>query len=170
MDAGSGSRLAGGFLAGPRVRYELALLGGGHPAGCRPRHGRNADHIVVSARRPRGDERRRADLADGAAPGGPERPQCRDGGGVPHGDDLLCDGLAAERVASGTVRPSLIRQLGKLAVGVRPVSYTHLSYAYGMASALRIDGRDDPEHGGRHVVAVVGDGALTGGLAYERCV
>jgi 1-deoxy-D-xylulose-5-phosphate synthase len=44
---------------------------------------------------------------------------------------------------------------------------TALSYAYGMASALRIDGRDDPEHGGRHVVAVVGDGALTGGLAYE---
>jgi len=44
---------------------------------------------------------------------------------------------------------------------------TALSYAYGLASALRIEGRDDPERGGRRVVAVVGDGALTGGLAYE---
>jgi 1-deoxy-D-xylulose-5-phosphate synthase len=44
---------------------------------------------------------------------------------------------------------------------------TALSYAYGMASALRLDGRDDPERGGRRVVAIVGDGALTGGLAYE---
>jgi 1-deoxy-D-xylulose-5-phosphate synthase len=44
---------------------------------------------------------------------------------------------------------------------------TALSYAYGMASALRLEGLDDPEHGGRRVVAVVGDGALTGGLAYE---
>jgi 1-deoxy-D-xylulose-5-phosphate synthase len=44
---------------------------------------------------------------------------------------------------------------------------TALSYAYGMASALHLEGRDDPERGGRRVVAVVGDGALTGGLAYE---
>ena len=44
---------------------------------------------------------------------------------------------------------------------------TALSYAYGMASALRLEGSDDPEHGGRRVVAIVGDGALTGGLAYE---
>ena len=44
---------------------------------------------------------------------------------------------------------------------------TALSYAYGMASALQIEGEADPTKGGRRVVAVVGDGALTGGLAYE---
>jgi 1-deoxy-D-xylulose-5-phosphate synthase len=44
---------------------------------------------------------------------------------------------------------------------------TALSYAYGTASALRLKARDDPESAGRRVVAVVGDGALTGGLAYE---
>ncbi|MGA2208496.1 MAG: 1-deoxy-D-xylulose-5-phosphate synthase [Acidimicrobiales bacterium] len=44
---------------------------------------------------------------------------------------------------------------------------TALSYAYGMASALRLEGLADPLNGGRRVVAVVGDGALTGGLAYE---
>lgn len=38
---------------------------------------------------------------------------------------------------------------------------TILSYAYGMASALELNGSD------RRVVAVVGDGALTGGMAYE---
>ena len=38
---------------------------------------------------------------------------------------------------------------------------TGLSYAAGMAEALRRQGRDD------HVVVVVGDGALTGGMAYE---
>jgi len=40
---------------------------------------------------------------------------------------------------------------------------TALSYADGLARALRIRAGS----GGRHVVAVVGDGALTGGLAYE---
>ena len=44
---------------------------------------------------------------------------------------------------------------------------TALSYAHGIATALRLSGEDDPAHGGRHVVAVVGDGALTGGMAYE---
>jgi len=44
---------------------------------------------------------------------------------------------------------------------------TALSYAHGMASALRLEGRDDPATGGRRVVAIVGDGALTGGMAYE---
>ncbi len=38
---------------------------------------------------------------------------------------------------------------------------TVLSYAYGMATALELQGSD------RRVVAVVGDGALTGGMAYE---
>ena len=38
---------------------------------------------------------------------------------------------------------------------------TILSYAHGMASALELQGTD------RRVVAVVGDGALTGGMAYE---
>ena len=38
---------------------------------------------------------------------------------------------------------------------------TILSYAHGMASALELKGSD------RRVVAVVGDGALTGGMAYE---
>jgi 1-deoxy-D-xylulose-5-phosphate synthase len=38
---------------------------------------------------------------------------------------------------------------------------TILSYAHGMASALELQGKD------RRVVAVVGDGALTGGMAYE---
>ncbi len=44
---------------------------------------------------------------------------------------------------------------------------TALSYAYGIASALRLEGEPEPSKGGRRVVAVVGDGALTGGLAYE---
>jgi len=44
---------------------------------------------------------------------------------------------------------------------------TALSYAHGIATALRLQGEDDPARGGRHVVAVVGDGALTGGMAYE---
>ena len=44
---------------------------------------------------------------------------------------------------------------------------TALGYAHGIAAAFRLEGMDDPERGGRHVVAVVGDGALTGGMAYE---
>lgn len=45
---------------------------------------------------------------------------------------------------------------------------TALSYADGLAKALALDGAlaRDPAHG-RHVVAVIGDGALTGGLAWE---
>ncbi len=39
---------------------------------------------------------------------------------------------------------------------------TALSYAHGLATALRLAGTSD-----RRVVAVVGDGALTGGMAYE---
>lgn len=41
---------------------------------------------------------------------------------------------------------------------------TALSYAEGMAKALRLTDPDDTE---RRVVAVVGDGALTGGMAWE---
>ncbi len=44
---------------------------------------------------------------------------------------------------------------------------TGLSYAHGIATALRLAGTGDPDRGGRFVVAVVGDGALTGGMAYE---
>ena len=40
---------------------------------------------------------------------------------------------------------------------------TVLSYAYGMAVAR--DLADEPEH--RHIVAVIGDGSMTGGMAYE---
>ena len=39
---------------------------------------------------------------------------------------------------------------------------TSISYAVGLAEALRVSGRAD-----RRVVAVIGDGALTGGMAYE---
>jgi 1-deoxy-D-xylulose-5-phosphate synthase len=39
---------------------------------------------------------------------------------------------------------------------------TIISYAHGMATALHLRGEND-----RHVVAVIGDGALTGGMAYE---
>jgi 1-deoxy-D-xylulose-5-phosphate synthase len=44
---------------------------------------------------------------------------------------------------------------------------TALSYAYGIATALRLDTPGGDGQTGRRVVAVVGDGALTGGLAYE---
>jgi 1-deoxy-D-xylulose-5-phosphate synthase len=40
---------------------------------------------------------------------------------------------------------------------------TALSYAHGMANAFKLQGESDQ----RSVVAVVGDGALTGGMAYE---
>ena len=39
---------------------------------------------------------------------------------------------------------------------------TIISYAHGMATALHLRGEDD-----RTIVAVIGDGALTGGMAYE---
>ena len=39
---------------------------------------------------------------------------------------------------------------------------TSISYAVGLAEAMRVSGRTD-----RRVVAVIGDGALTGGMAYE---
>ena len=39
---------------------------------------------------------------------------------------------------------------------------TALSYAHGMSTAIRLRGERD-----RHVVAVLGDGSLTGGMAYE---
>jgi 1-deoxy-D-xylulose-5-phosphate synthase len=39
---------------------------------------------------------------------------------------------------------------------------TILSYAHGLSTAMHLRGADD-----RHVVAVIGDGALTGGMAYE---
>ena len=42
-----------------------------------------------------------------------------------------------------------------------------LSYAHGLATAWRLDGSDSPTGGNRRVVAVIGDGALTGGMAYE---
>ena len=44
---------------------------------------------------------------------------------------------------------------------------TALSYAHGIATALRLEGGGASIGGGRRVVAVVGDGALTGGMAYE---
>ena len=40
---------------------------------------------------------------------------------------------------------------------------TVLSYAHGLAEALRATGESDK----RHVVAVIGDGSMTGGMAYE---
>jgi 1-deoxy-D-xylulose-5-phosphate synthase len=39
---------------------------------------------------------------------------------------------------------------------------TAVSYAHGLATALHLNGEDD-----RQIVAVLGDGALTGGMAYE---
>jgi 1-deoxy-D-xylulose-5-phosphate synthase len=46
---------------------------------------------------------------------------------------------------------------------------TILSYAHGLSSALHLRGMDRSTPGGapRRIVAVVGDGALTGGMAYE---
>ncbi|MGO9962819.1 MAG: 1-deoxy-D-xylulose-5-phosphate synthase [Acidimicrobiales bacterium] len=44
---------------------------------------------------------------------------------------------------------------------------TALSYAHGMATALDLQASREPAARERHVVAVVGDGALTGGMAYE---
>ncbi len=44
---------------------------------------------------------------------------------------------------------------------------TVLSYAHGLASAWALDGELVGSGGDRRVVAVVGDGALTGGMAYE---
>ena len=44
---------------------------------------------------------------------------------------------------------------------------TALSYAHGIATALSLQAKREPPARERHVVAVVGDGALTGGMAYE---
>ena len=44
---------------------------------------------------------------------------------------------------------------------------TVLSYAHGLASAFELRGESVRSGGDRQVVAVVGDGALTGGMAYE---
>jgi 1-deoxy-D-xylulose-5-phosphate synthase len=44
---------------------------------------------------------------------------------------------------------------------------TAMSYAHGIAAALKLSATTHPEAAGRRVVAVVGDGALTGGMAYE---
>ncbi|HLG68739.1 MAG TPA: 1-deoxy-D-xylulose-5-phosphate synthase [Acidimicrobiales bacterium] len=44
---------------------------------------------------------------------------------------------------------------------------TVLSYAHGLASAFELQGSAAGRGGDRRVVAVVGDGALTGGMAYE---
>jgi 1-deoxy-D-xylulose-5-phosphate synthase len=44
---------------------------------------------------------------------------------------------------------------------------TALSYAHGLATALALRGELVGSGGSRRVVAVVGDGALTGGMAYE---
>src|SRR4051794_1587961 len=40
---------------------------------------------------------------------------------------------------------------------------TILSYAHGLATARRLNG----EEGSRRIVAVIGDGSMTGGMAYE---
>ncbi|HVX20224.1 MAG TPA: 1-deoxy-D-xylulose-5-phosphate synthase [Acidimicrobiales bacterium] len=44
---------------------------------------------------------------------------------------------------------------------------TVLSYAHGLATALELQGTVAGRGGDRRVVAVIGDGALTGGMAYE---
>ncbi|HEY1733459.1 MAG TPA: 1-deoxy-D-xylulose-5-phosphate synthase [Acidimicrobiales bacterium] len=44
---------------------------------------------------------------------------------------------------------------------------TVLSYAHGLASAFELQGAAVGHGGDRRVVAVIGDGALTGGMAYE---
>ncbi len=44
---------------------------------------------------------------------------------------------------------------------------TALSYAHGLATAFELNGELVGSGGARRVVAVVGDGALTGGMAYE---
>ena len=44
---------------------------------------------------------------------------------------------------------------------------TVLSYAHGLATALELQGTAAGSGGDRRVVAVIGDGALTGGMAYE---
>jgi 1-deoxy-D-xylulose-5-phosphate synthase len=44
---------------------------------------------------------------------------------------------------------------------------TALSYAHGLSVSLEHKGELAGKGGGRHVVAVVGDGSLTGGMAYE---
>jgi 1-deoxy-D-xylulose-5-phosphate synthase len=44
---------------------------------------------------------------------------------------------------------------------------TVLSYAHGLATAFELEGEAAGRGGDRRVVAVVGDGALTGGMAYE---
>jgi 1-deoxy-D-xylulose-5-phosphate synthase len=44
---------------------------------------------------------------------------------------------------------------------------TVLSYAHGLASAFELRGEAAGRGGDRQVVAIVGDGALTGGMAYE---
>ena len=44
---------------------------------------------------------------------------------------------------------------------------TVLSYAYGLSAAFELRGELEGHGGNRRVVAVVGDGSLTGGMAYE---
>jgi len=44
---------------------------------------------------------------------------------------------------------------------------TALSYAHGLATAFQLRGELDGHGGTRKVVAVIGDGSLTGGMAYE---
>lgn len=44
---------------------------------------------------------------------------------------------------------------------------TALSYAHGLATADALRSHDDPDHISRHIVAIIGDGSLTGGMAYE---
>ena len=70
----------------------------------------------------------------------------------------------ATRAASRDIRPGPSPRHDRIE---NSHASTALSYAHGIATALRLQGADDPAHGGRHVVAVVGDGALTGGMAYE---
>src|SRR5580700_7636249 len=44
---------------------------------------------------------------------------------------------------------------------------TALSYAHGLATAFELRGELQGHGGNRRVIAVVGDGSLTGGMAYE---
>jgi len=51
--------------------------------------------------------------------------------------------------------------------GSRTPMHRRLSVMRTYATALSLEDKDDSTGGARHVVAVVGDGALTGGMAYE---
>ena len=78
--------------------------------------------------------------------------------------------------AGATASPSSSRKAGSLGTlerGIAPRRDRELArldraqLRARHSDSLRLTGRSDPDRGGRFVVAVVGDGALTGGMAYE---